>query len=66
MKSVMAKLLFPPSTEKVGKLYSVAEFDSASPNTYIRELLQNALDAHAALQKNGGGGVIVVKFTLKQ
>ncbi len=54
--SASAQLVFPPSSAKVGKPYSIADHWAVSPGVSCRELIQNALDAFAAAEKQGGGG----------
>ena len=44
------QLVFPIASTKVGKPYSIAEHCVVSPDIACRELIQNALDAHASLQ----------------
>ena len=44
----MSRLIFPSSSDKIGRPYAIAEHSRASAETACRELIQNALDAHAA------------------
>ena len=48
---ISSKLIFPHASTKVGKPYAIASNWEISPREACRELIQNALDAHAALPK---------------
>ena len=41
------RLIFPVASTKVGKPYAIAEYCVVDPDIACRELIQNALDAHA-------------------
>ena len=42
-------LIFPVASTKVGKPYAIAEYCVVDPDIACRELIQNALDAHASV-----------------
>ncbi len=59
------RLIFPKASTKVGRPYSIAEHCVVDPDTACRELIQNSLDAHAALQDKGPCRVSFKVSTIK-
>ena len=54
-KGTQAGLVFPEASTKVGRPYAVAEHDDAPATVAVRELIQNALDAYAEINKDRSG-----------